>query len=377
MTMRSIFKRLPLGVVRFAIALLAGLGGLSVGGFGAEADELAARLAAWRSYPLIEVMHHVALRDRYAAASGEGYFDPFDATPAQERRLRQRDLDRLARFAPPVRNALLATELYDAMGVNGIHHFLVGTEGRLAPETAAALQDMGLRRHAALLTDAMALFGKPYPIAYKTRRARSRLDEKPSSVDAFLMEIARRFGSRAEFGKVVEQQAGENAVVRAFFDKAAASIDDDTRASWLAFNVVGLVDTWASEAEITRELGLLPRPYQIIFLLQTFQMEMLNGSVHQYFYNSSGAVARQVVDALREVGLATHADAVQKGIDAFPAPYPVDTMARRKLLFVGGEERPLDKLLGDLTGDVDDGGIQVALVALMKREDILPIYGRR
>jgi hypothetical protein len=58
---------------------------------------------------------------------------------------------------------------------------------------------------------------------------------------------------------------------------------------------------------------------------------MLNGSVHQFFYNSAGRYAPEVVTAMRNIGLSTHADVVQRGIDIFRPPYSTDTAQRRTI----------------------------------------------
>lgn len=115
-----------------------------------------------------------------------------------------------------------------------------------------------------------------------------------------------------------------------------------------------------------------PRPYQVLCLLDQFNEEMLNGSVHQFFYNSTGALAPEVAVALREVGLPKHAAAVERGIAMFRPPYPRDTNRRRADYFIHDGTTAFDEALEALTGDVDDGAIPTAMLALAKREGILP-----
>ena len=56
----------------------------------------------------------------------------------------------------------------------------------------------------------------------------------------------------------------------------------------------------------------------------------------------------------------------------FPAPYPVDRQVRGRYFFANGETTDWDKRLDALTGDVDDGAIGAAMLAIARREDLLP-----
>ena len=56
----------------------------------------------------------------------------------------------------------------------------------------------------------------------------------------------------------------------------------------------------------------------------------------------------------------------------FPAPYPVDRPAPGRYFFANGETTDWDRKLDALTGDVDDGAIGAAMLAIAKREDLLP-----
>jgi hypothetical protein len=118
-----------------------------------------------------------------------------------------------------------------------------------------------------------------------------------------------------------------------------------------------------------------PRVCQQLHLLDLFEMEMLNGSVQQFFHNSSGDLAEEVVGAMRELGLEAHAAAVSRGVASFGDPYPVDLAARRARFHPPPsplDSRGLDEHLDALTGEVDDGAIHAAMLRAAKDADILP-----
>jgi hypothetical protein len=124
--------------------------------------------------------------------------------------------------------------------------------------------------------------------------------------------------------------------------------------------------------EDKNQLAAWPKPYRLLYLLSKFNNQRANGGVHQFFYNSSGDLALEVVEALKEVKLQKHAGAVQEGIDSFGPSYPVDTQTRRENHFHNHDWNGWDDRLSELTGRVDDGEIYNAMLRLAKEEGILP-----
>ncbi len=61
------------------------------------------------------------------------------------------------------------------------------------------------------------------------------------------------------------------------------------------------VDLWQPPAEIDRQLSTLTKEQRTLFAVATFNREFENGGVHQFFYNSEGAIALEVHEALREL----------------------------------------------------------------------------
>ena len=56
----------------------------------------------------------------------------------------------------------------------------------------------------------------------------------------------------------------------------------------------------------------------------------------------------------------------------FASPYPLDAKVRRRSFVAGGETTDRDKQLDALTGEVDDGAIWTAMLAIGKRDGVLP-----
>jgi len=55
---------------------------------------------------------------------------------------------------------------------------------------------------------------------------------------------------------------------------------------------------------------------RVFLLIWELESEVNNGGFHQYFYNSSGALAPNVVDALKTIGAEATADIAQRALNA-------------------------------------------------------------
>jgi hypothetical protein len=105
-------------------------------------------------------------------------------------------------------------------------------------------------------------------------------------------------------------------------------------------------------------LVALPIEQRTLLAMEFFNSEFSNGGVHQFFLNSSGAVAPDVYDAFRELGLDRQAAIYKRGLDMFGSKYPRDTQMRRDKYFDHGDWTDWDKTLSDLTDEFYalDGG---------------------
>jgi hypothetical protein len=249
----------------------------------------------------------------------------------------------------------------------GLHIFFKLT-GAHAAEVHGALVAAGLPHRAEVFARAMAMFGDSYP------PARMKLLVEGLRSDALeeqLEALARAFGGREGYTRDVDAYVARTPGLLEWMRNAVALLPDKDRLRCLT-------DQLRRAAYQEPEgVAAWPRVYQLVHLLDLFEREMLNGGVHQFFYNESGDRAPEVVVALREVGLSTHADAVSRGVASFGDPYPAENEARRAHLARaraanGGEWSGFDERLDALTGEVDDGAVSAVMLKVATDADVLP-----
>ena len=73
---------------------------------------------------------------------------------------------------PPVRDLFAAHFCESEVSNGGFHQFFTNPTGVLAPEAHQAFERVGFQATAAVLADAMAFFGDPYPREQEVRTAR-------------------------------------------------------------------------------------------------------------------------------------------------------------------------------------------------------------
>src|SRR5215217_5286736 len=66
------------------------------------------------------------------------------------------------------------------------------------------------------------------------------------------------------------------------------------------------------------DLSHLSQPQRDFHYIQELEREVNNGGFYQYFFNSSGDTANEVVKALKAIGANRTAEIVQKALDQFP-----------------------------------------------------------
>jgi Domain of unknown function (DUF4375) len=332
---------------------------------------------ALRTLPLIEIITRATAR--YTLLLPETA-DRANRTPNGDSGRARAKIDGLD---PAVRKLIWLTWLLDCWGPEkseGLHTFFFLHGGDYANQVRDALFEAGLFKQDRLFRRAMAAFGPRYPVDGKVRESFFAWSQPATKVDATtsipqplnafdmkIMALAKAFGSRDEYASALESFVRNNPTLRAWADEARDKISDEERLDWL----VGRLGTADPEA-MRERIATWPGAYRQLYLLDLFNSEMLNGGVHQFFLNSSGSLAREVVAALREADLPNHADSVEKGIAMFAQPYPVDRQVRGRYFFAHGETTEWDKKLDALTNAVDDGAIGATMLAIAKRADILP-----
>ena len=110
--------------------------------------------------------------------------------------------------------------------------------------------------------------------------------------------------------------------------------------------VVAMTEHLDNKTQYGDDMSLLSEAERIFYITQTLEMEVNNGGFSQFFYNSSGNFAGELVAAFTAIGAHTTAAICQKAVDAFGCDIPVDRDAREELL----DELELDDILGECDG---------------------------
>ena len=71
---------------------------------------------------------------------------------------------------------------------------------------------------------------------------------------------------------------------------------------------------------------------RLFYITQTLEQEVNNGGFSQYFYNSSGNFANEVVDAFTQIGAHKTAEICKKAVAVFNGHVPEDREERQSLL---------------------------------------------
>lgn len=371
---------------RLAVIVLSGallcVGGV-VDSYGDESNSSAQstppNFEAMRTLPLIEIITRGTARYKASLPQSADHANRAANTEAAGAAAKIERLD------PDLRRLVWATWVLDCWGpedLESLHSFFFLWGGEYAGQVRNALFEAGLLKQDEIFRRAMAAFGPRYPTDGKVRESffawshpGTQVDGTtsiPQPLNAFDMKmtaLAKAFGGRDAYASALERFVQNTPTLRAWTDDAHTQISEDERLSWL----LGRLKAAAPEPEQMRDrIAIWPSAYRQLYLLDLINVEMLNGGVHQFFLNSSGALAREVAAALRETDLPHHADAVEKGIAMFAPPYPVDRQVRGRYFFVNGETTEWDNNLDALTGAVDDGAIGATMLAIAKRWHILP-----
>ncbi len=289
-------------------------------------------------------------------------------------------LAKLESLEPDLKALMWLCFLDQKWGRDGLHTYFFMSGGDFAPQVVAALRHAKMKQEAAVFSAAMALFGPIYPINEKERKIRFAWSQPRCQVDDFTTTIPNKlnafddalcdksdeFGTRSDFGERISTYVESTPSLLAWTDKARAQQSEEQRLNWLLRQLT--VTSWERAGT---EIATWPKRYRQLFLLELFNTEMLNGGVHQFFANSSGDFATEVVATMWEAGLSHHAEALQRSVDMFDKPYPSNRNIRQARYF-SKEWSDWDEKLNEPTGDFDDGKIIDKMLEIAKYDGLLP-----
>ena len=156
------------------------------------------------------------------------------------------------------------------------------------------------------------------------------------------------------FDKIRRKIAGNHAAARRPRPEDVWEISDRT-----AFLVAMSERLWEKCGEGERLSALSPEE-RTAYAVDAFQREVNNGGFEQYLYNSSGALAGELLDALHAVGADFVAEIYRPALAALPAAWPEDEEERRKLLDEALTERvselldQCDERFYECSGDLEE-----------------------
>lgn len=80
------------------------------------------------------------------------------------------------------------------------------------------------------------------------------------------------------------------------------------------------------------EMSVLSAPERVLYITQSLEMEVNNGGFSQFFFNHSGDLANEVVDAFTEIGAIKTAEICKKAVSVYGENVPADRDEREELL---------------------------------------------
>ena len=96
--------------------------------------------------------------------------------------------------------------------------------------------------------------------------------------------------------------------------------------------VVAMTEYLDHKTQYGDNMSVLSEAERIFYITQTLEMEVNNGGFSQFFYNSGGDFAHELVSAFAAIGANTTAAICQKALSAFGRDIPADREEREEML---------------------------------------------
>ena len=267
----------------------------------------------------------------------------------------------LAPLDADMRTLVLVDVLHDGLGRDGLHTFFFMSAAQHALAIRDALAAAGLKREHELFVR---------PCSCSARTIRSTTTRAPSaspirrSTRRSTTSTSRCWRSPARSARATRSPrpwSPTSSARRRCGRRSKPSAHSWARSPACAISIrrsCSRNNLWdKTDAEVVQALASLPTEHRTLLVMDIFNAEFSNGGVHQFFFNSSGAVAPEVYDAFRELGLERQAAIYKRALDMFPGNYLRD-MQKRRDKFFSDEWGAWDERLQKLTDDFYalDGG---------------------
>ena len=228
-------------------------------------------------------------------------------------------------------------------GRDGLHTFFFMSAAQHAPAIRDALAAAGMNREHELFVKAMELFGPDFPVDNDARAKRFSYSSLDTPLNDFDVKHAGdrplvRPARHARQGHGRLRRAHSGAVAEDRSQARTAGRGRPPALSQSGARAPATISGTSRTRKWSQALASLPTEHRTLLAMDIFNAEFSNGGVHQFFFNSSGAVAPEVYDAFRELGLERQAAIYKRALDMFPAQLPARhaEAARQILLTANG-----------------------------------------
>ncbi|MBP3322019.1 MAG: DMP19 family protein [Clostridia bacterium] len=133
-----------------------------------------------------------------------------------------------------------------------------------------------------------------------------------------------------QFQDAVSKDGNAFENIRSFVENAAEKVDDEE----IKKNnfVVNMCETVCKKCEYGNDIEQLNEHERIFYVTQILEQEVNNGGFSQFFYNSSGGLSNELVDAFTKIGAFKTAEICKKAVAVFNGKVPTDRDEREEVL---------------------------------------------
>ena len=96
--------------------------------------------------------------------------------------------------------------------------------------------------------------------------------------------------------------------------------------------VIAMKEHLDKKTQYGEDMSVLSKEERIFYITQTLEMEVNNGGFSQFFYNSSGDFANELVGAFAAIGANATVAICQSAIEALGCDIPIDRDERQEML---------------------------------------------
>lgn len=154
-----------------------------------------------------------------------------------------------------------------------------------------------------------------------------------------------------EFQKIVEEKISETEIT---YEKLAAAGKD--QAFWLIYDYM----MWREPKPIARNsLSIFPRHMQLVYAAYNADVDLMNGGLEQYFFNSYGEHAEVAADGFEAIGahktasILRRANSLRKATEIMNMPDKERTLENFSALYKEDEMSKLNAELIEVYEDVE------------------------